>query len=152
MTTVNFTASITRNYGKMSATFGASYEKEVKGTDDSRQAYEALLIMIAVQFDEFEAGNIAKHHPENDQKSAALEEKQVDKIELTIWKGKKVPRVFTSDTRFSKFGIPVYDDELVKLCETIMKGELSIDLKGAGVMVKYDPSKGGRVKALWGFE
>lgn len=138
MTKVMMSASVTRHYGNISATFGASYEAEIKTGGDASKAYEACLVTIATGFDDFESSNpLLRHGPAQDKKGAgdAKERIEATSIFWTQYKGKKILRIGTDDPRFKKFGLAVYEDNVLEIATRLIGDADRIDLKGAGVII-----------------
>lgn len=142
---VNLSASITRNYGALSATFGASMEFEVDARNTAGQSYYKLVTLIHHQFDEFEAnqikGEVSVNPPgQTRDNTPKLEVFTALSIVKDVVKGEERFYIITAEAAYAKHGVTCYPEFLKAhgLVEA-MNGRNILEFP-AGTTVKIDKS------------
>ena len=112
---VKLTCSITRNYGAVSATFGAEVIIKGDSSEPPRQGYAVLMDIIHEQFDHYESAVLHKSVPEQptyDQKGNGTRPEIVDCKELicALEKGEIVYKI--TGGKFSKYGVRIWPEVL----------------------------------------
>lgn len=141
---VNLSATITRNYGAVVASFGASMEFEVDANNTAGQSYYKLVTLIHHQFDEFEANQL-KNEPRTEPAMSsgnAGTREWFTALQLVkdVKKGQEQFFILTAENAYAKHGVPCYPEFLkqYKLVEA-MNGRNILEFV-AGTMVLVDKS------------
>lgn len=140
---VKLTASLTRNYGAVSASFGAEIIIDGGSPETTNSGYALLLDIIGAQFDHFESAVLHKTIPDPaifDAKGAGAKPEIIECETMVVetYQGKTVYKV--RGGRFTKFGVPIYPevlsqyrdlDKLAVGSQYNMKGwKMAVDVSG----------------------
>lgn len=146
MKKIKLSASITRNYGRVGATFGAETETEVSGDMDASRQWLELVGLIHFQFEEFEA-NILKTEARDVSPATGNLPGNRETFKATFFTlevkqgGKKFYSIQTEEPAFSRFGAACYPDFLERYPSLV--NDLAGDYKLAlppGTLVTVDKS------------
>lgn len=143
---IRLSATITRNYGRVSASFGAEQDVEVASDMEAARRYDELLGLVHFQFEEFEANMLR-----NEGRDASVpvpnmpgqsEVFTAAKFVLEVKQGgKRFYSIQTKEPAFSQYGIPCYPEFLDNYPELVQQlgNDFTVDLP-AGTKVKVDKS------------
>jgi hypothetical protein len=145
-------ATISRNYGPFSVSFGIEREVEVTNGGDILTQYNLLCDVIEAQIHDYEVNRLPKMPAapskgiEADSKPQPAKWYPASKLLLNVSKGKKMYNIIPGNLpKYSQYGVPVYFDSQSDLDEAAAKhmlaGEFSVSFP-AGMMVLIDESKG----------
>lgn len=115
---ITLSATITRNYGRVGATFGASQQVEVSTDLEAGRAYNELIGLVHFQFEEFEANMLRNEGRDVSVPAASMpgntEWFTCDKFVMEIKQGKRWYSIVTKEPAFSKYGVLCYPEFLEK--------------------------------------
>lgn len=143
-------ATITRNYGAVSASFGADLTVKLDANMTTNQAYALLMDIINDQFAHYESANLhlTKADPAvYDNKGAGAKPELADCEKMTVELYKEKPSYKVFGGRFMKFGVPIYP-EVLSLYRDLDKLEVGTTYSMKGWKMAVDLTKSAKVVQL----
>lgn len=140
---IKLTAAITRNYGAVSATFGAEREltpEQVQG--GIKSYYNSLVQVIHHQFDEYEANEL-KHEPRTQPEPKPANPLPGGGVWYTavrlykeVKKGKEYYAIITAEHDFAKHGAACYKEFIEEYALTLRPDQFDLEFPaGTKVLV-----------------
>jgi len=132
--TITLNASITRNYGPISVTFGLSRDIIIEKGSDVMEGYNTLCDIIEAQISEYEANRLPKL-PAAPSRGIAADTKPAmawhtaGKLRMSITSdGKKAYHIIPVGVpKWSKYGVPVYFDSCPDVTQDLVNQMLGND-------------------------
>lgn len=141
---MKLTASMTRQYGQSTVSFGCEQIFTIDNPSKLEQAYDRLTERIANQFEHFEKSGLVNHRDEGDvsqfkKPNAGLVEYDVKSIVKVVSEGTTLYKAKTHAAKYAKHGVPIYQEIVDEFeLDKVLNGEYGVSYKPGEVTVTVD--------------